>query len=200
LTSAYAAIAAESYPVGARGLEEPHDRSWYENLTTGSRPLPDTIHAEMLDLLPGSLLAEVDEALEARIVVTDRDSIAFRHELVWQAVADSLPQPVARALHRQAGQMLLAHGEDAVAAARHLLAGAHRGDSVALAGLDRAVANAAQSAPTAAAELAIRVLDLTGPTDPGRYARTVAAVSGPAASPPLTHQLGLRTPARQSPR
>ena len=132
--------------------------------------------AEMLDLLPGSLLAEVDEALEARIVVTDRDSIAFRHELVWQAVADSLPQPVARALHRQAGQMLLAHGEDAVTAARHLLAGAHRGDSVALAGLDRAVANAAQSAPTAAAELAIRVLDLTGPTDPGRYARTVAAV------------------------
>jgi DNA-binding CsgD family transcriptional regulator len=132
--------------------------------------------AEMLDLLPGSLLAEVDEALAARIIVADRDSIAFRHELVWQAVADSLPQAVARALHRQAGQMLLAHGEDTVAAARHLLAGAHRRDAVALAGLDRAVADAAQSSPTAAAELAVRVLDLTGPADPGRYARTVAAV------------------------
>jgi DNA-binding CsgD family transcriptional regulator len=132
--------------------------------------------AEMLDLVPGSLLAEVDEALAARIIVADRDSIAFRHELVWQAVADSLPQPVARALHRQAGQMLLAHGEDTVAAARHLLAGAHRGAAVALAGLDRAVADAAQSSPAAAAELAIRVLDLTGPTDPGRYARTVAVV------------------------
>jgi DNA-binding CsgD family transcriptional regulator len=95
---------------------------------------------------------------------------------VWQAVADSLPQPVARALHRQAGQMLLAHGEDAVAAARHLLAGAHRRDAVALAGLDRAVADAAKSSPTAAAELAVRVLDLTGPADPGRYARTVTAV------------------------
>ena len=132
--------------------------------------------AEMLDLLPGSLLAEVDEALTARIIVADRDSIAFRHDLVWQAVADSLPQPVARALHRQAGQMLLAHGEDAVAAARHLLAGAHRRDAVALAGLDRAVADAAKSSPTAAAELAVRVLDLTGPADPGRYARTVTAV------------------------
>ena len=132
--------------------------------------------AEMLDLLPGSLLAEVDEALAARIIVADRDSIAFRHELVWQAVADSLPRPVARALHRQAGQMLLAHGEDAVAAARHLLAGAHRRDAVALAGLDRAVADAAKSSPTAAAELAVRVLDLTGPADPGRYARTVTAV------------------------
>ncbi|MCW2893167.1 MAG: hypothetical protein JWO75_2656, partial [Actinomycetia bacterium] len=132
--------------------------------------------AEMLDLVPGSLLAEVDEALAARIIVADRDSMAFRHELVWQAVADSLPQPVARALHRQAGQMLLAHGEDTVAAARHLLAGAHRGAAVALAGLDRAVADAAQSSPAAAAELAIRVLDLTGPTDPGRYARTVAVV------------------------
>ncbi|HEX3515991.1 MAG TPA: BREX system ATP-binding domain-containing protein, partial [Trebonia sp.] len=132
--------------------------------------------AEMLDVLPGSLLAEVDEALAARIIVADQDSIAFRHELVCQAVADSLPQPVARALHRQAGQMLLAHGEDPVAAARHLLAGTHRRDAVALAGLDRAVADAATSSPTAAAELAIRVLDLTGPTDPGRYARTVAAV------------------------
>lgn len=132
--------------------------------------------AEMLDLVPGSLLAEVDEALAARIIVADRDSMAFRHELVWQAVAESLPQPVARALHRQAGQMLLAHGEDTVAAARHLLAGAHRGAAVALAGLDRAVADAAQSSPAAAAELAIRVLDLTGPTDPGRYARTVAVV------------------------
>ncbi|MGH3211115.1 MAG: helix-turn-helix transcriptional regulator [Trebonia sp.] len=132
--------------------------------------------AEMLDLLPGALLAEVDEALAARIIVADRDSIAFRHELVWQAVADTLPRPVARALHRQAGQMLLAHGEDTLAAGRHLVAGAHRGDAVALAGLDRAVAEAAQSSPTAAAELAIRALDLTGPTDPGRYARTVAAI------------------------
>ena len=132
--------------------------------------------AELLDLLPGSLLAEVEEALAARIIVAERDSIAFRHELVWQAVADSLPRPVARALHRQAGQMLLAHGDDTVAAARHLLAGAHRRDAVALAGLDRAVADAAQSSPTAAAELAVRVLDLTGPADPGRYARTVTAV------------------------
>jgi DNA-binding CsgD family transcriptional regulator len=132
--------------------------------------------AELLDLLPGSLLAEVDEALAARIIVADRDSVAFRHELLWQAVADSLPRPVARALHRQAGQMLLAHGEDTVGAARHLLAGAHRGDAVALAGLDRAVADAAQSSPTAAAEIAVRVLDLTGPGDPGRYARIVAAV------------------------
>jgi len=132
--------------------------------------------AELLDVVPGSLLAEVDEALETRIVVADRESIAFRHELVWQAVEDSLPEPVARALHRQAGQMLLAHGGDTVAAAPHLLAGAHQGDKVALAGLDRAVADAAEHAPGAAAELAIRVLDLTGPADPGRYARTVAAV------------------------
>jgi DNA-binding NarL/FixJ family response regulator len=132
--------------------------------------------AEMLDLLPGSLLAEVDEALAARIVVADRDSIAFRHDLVRQAVEDSLPQPVAQALHHQAGQMLLAHGGDTVAAARHLLAGAQPGDAVALAGLDRAVADATQSSPAAAAEFAIRALDLTGPTGPGRHARTVAAV------------------------
>jgi penicillin-binding protein 1A len=54
LTSAYAAVAAESYPVTARGLEEVRDRSWYESLTTRSRPLTGRIRDDMLDLLSAS--------------------------------------------------------------------------------------------------------------------------------------------------
>ena len=54
LTSAYAAIANQAYPVGARGLEDVHDRTWYENLTEASHPLTGTIRDEMLDLLSAS--------------------------------------------------------------------------------------------------------------------------------------------------
>ena len=38
LTSAYAAMAAETYPVHARGLAEEGGRSWYQTLTAGQRP------------------------------------------------------------------------------------------------------------------------------------------------------------------
>ncbi|WEJ99122.1 MAG: PBP1A family penicillin-binding protein [Candidatus Sphingomonas phytovorans] len=54
LTSAYAAVAAESYPVAARGLEEVRDQSWYAALTTRSRPLTGRIRDDMLDLLSAS--------------------------------------------------------------------------------------------------------------------------------------------------
>jgi penicillin-binding protein 1A len=68
LTSAYAAIAAESYPVRARGLEEQHDRSWYESLTQSARALPGTIHDEMLDLLSAS--AETGTGRQAALSVS----------------------------------------------------------------------------------------------------------------------------------
>ncbi len=54
LTSAYAAVAAESYPVRARGLEQEGGRSWYQTLTAGQRPLSGNVHDEMLDLLSSS--------------------------------------------------------------------------------------------------------------------------------------------------
>jgi penicillin-binding protein 1A len=67
LTSAYAAVAAEAYPVGARGLEEERDRSWYQNLTDRSHPLTGRIHDEMLDLLSAS--AETGTGRQAALSV-----------------------------------------------------------------------------------------------------------------------------------
>ena len=66
--------------------------------------------AEMLRESPGSLLAPFEEALAARVVVATPDAIAFHHDLVWRVVTDALPPPVRQALHRQAGEMLLARG------------------------------------------------------------------------------------------
>jgi len=54
LTSAYAAVAAEAYPVQARGLDAEREKNWYQTLTERSHPLTGTIRDEMLDLLAAS--------------------------------------------------------------------------------------------------------------------------------------------------
>jgi DNA-binding CsgD family transcriptional regulator len=132
--------------------------------------------AEMLRESPGSLLAPVEEALAARVVVATPEAITFHHDLVWRVVTEALPPPVRQALHRQVGEMLLARGGSAIPAAEHLLAGARAGDPVVLTGLDRAAAETIRSSPQAAAEIAVQALDLTLPAEPERLARTVAAV------------------------
>ena len=130
----------------------------------------------MLAESPGALLAALDEALSAYLLMVRADGLVFRHEFIRQAVARMLAEPIQQALHRQFGQMLLARGGSAVPAAYHLIRGARPGDAQALAGLDRAVTELAPFAPQAAAELATGALALTLPSDPGRPARTAAAV------------------------
>lgn len=132
--------------------------------------------AEMLRESPGSLLASVEEALAARVVITTPDAITFTHELVWQVITDAVPQAVRQALDRQAGEMLLSRQGSAVPAAHHLLAAAHDGDPLILAGLDRATAQVLRSSPQAAAELATRALELAPAAGPEKLAHTVTAV------------------------
>jgi penicillin-binding protein 1A len=67
LTSAYAAIAAEGYPVRARGIEQTGDRSWYQSFTDRSRPLTGTLRDNMLDLLSAS--AETGTGREAALSI-----------------------------------------------------------------------------------------------------------------------------------
>lgn len=55
LTAAYAAVAANSYPVQARGLEAADDRGWFSVLTGGASSLGNRVHADMLDLLASSV-------------------------------------------------------------------------------------------------------------------------------------------------
>jgi len=135
--------------------------------------LEDT--AEMLGTSPAALLPTVDEALGAGVLVTTSDALAFRHELVWQAVSQTLPPPVAQALHGQIGEILMARGGSAASAATHLLSWARGGDAAALAGLDRAAADVLRSSPAVAADLATRSLELTPPGDPELIHRSVAA-------------------------
>lgn len=131
--------------------------------------------AEMLGASPAALLPCVQEALGTRVLATTRDALAFRHELVRQAIYESLPLPVRRAIHGQFGDILLSRGGPGALAAAHLLSSARPGDSGTLARLDRAAAEFLPSFPASAADLAARALELTPPGDPEILARSVTA-------------------------
>jgi len=110
--------------------------------------------AAMLGTTPAGLLPMAEEAADAGIVTASEDVFCFRHELVWRAVADMIPPPARKALHRQFGELLLKRGGSAASAAAHLLEGAHPGDLAALTRLDRAAAETLQTSPQTAARRA----------------------------------------------
>lgn len=55
LTAAYAAVAAERYPVQPRGLEDAGDRPWYSAITGGQRSMPGRTHDDLMELLAASV-------------------------------------------------------------------------------------------------------------------------------------------------
>jgi DNA-binding CsgD family transcriptional regulator/tetratricopeptide (TPR) repeat protein len=130
--------------------------------------------AAMLDISPAALLPALQEALASGVLAATREALVFRHEMVWQAVGQTLPLPVRHALHRQIGEFQLARGSAASAAA-HLLSCASGGDRAALAGLDRAAAEVLPSSPPIAADLRFRALQLTPPGDPEVIGRSLVA-------------------------
>ncbi len=135
--------------------------------------LEDT--AEMLGKPPAGLLPTLEEAMDTGLMAAADNAFSFRHELLRRAVAEMIPRPVRKALHRQYGQILLSRGEPAALAAGHLLQAAHPEDPASLADLDTAAAQTLSSAPRTAANLALRALELTPPDGPGALPRAVAA-------------------------
>ncbi|HEY1619698.1 MAG TPA: AAA family ATPase [Streptosporangiaceae bacterium] len=164
--------AAVGYRVGRLGGPA---RQFLETAAVLGRSFRLEDAAVLLGSSPAALLPAVDETLAAGMLVANQDSLAFRREMVWQAVSESLPLPVRQALHRQIGEMLLLRGDSATSAAAHLLSAAHSGDPGALAGLDQAAAETRASSPAIAAKLAARALDLTPPGDPQLIDRSLTA-------------------------
>ena len=132
--------------------------------------------ADMFDEPASRLLPAIEEAEAAGVVVPTGDQLMFRHNLLWQAVTETITVPVRQALHRQAAEMLLRSGGSTIPAAAHLMYYARPGDARALEGLDQAVTEVLPSSPQTAADLAVRALELTTADDPGRFDRTVSAV------------------------
>ena len=138
--------------------------------------------AILLGETPARLLPDVDAALRAGLLVATRETLAFDRELVWRALAESVPRPARQALHRQIGLLLLDQGGPVTEAASHLVSAGRPSSQAALARLDGAARSFLVTAPHVAADLGLKALLLSEPADREWFPRTVTTVEALAAA------------------
>jgi hypothetical protein len=124
--------------------------------------------ATMLGSEPAALLEPVEDLVRAEIVAESGEHLRFRHDIIRQAVLDSVPAAARRALDRQAAGILLAAGAVPLEIATRLAASAGPGDQVAIATLHEAARALAPTDPGMASEFTRKALTLTADTDPHR--------------------------------
>jgi DNA-binding CsgD family transcriptional regulator/tetratricopeptide (TPR) repeat protein len=113
-----------------------------------------------------AVLAWLEEATRADVLVDDGERITFRHDLLRQAVYENISPSIRKALHRHAAEFLLADGRSPVDAASHVLLSATSGDTDAVEVLRRAAQIVSRVTPSVAVELIERAFDLVPRADP----------------------------------
>jgi DNA-binding CsgD family transcriptional regulator len=121
--------------------------------------------AAMLERRPSALTGAFEELVRAGLLIEVDERLRFGHDLLRQAVVDTLPRSLGRALQREAASVLLAAGAAPVEVAHQLTASAEVGDREAIATLREAARIWAGSDVGAAADLSQRALDLMLPGD-----------------------------------
>ncbi len=121
---------------------------------------------------PASELASgLQEAVAAGLLVGSNGELAFRHQLIRQALYESMPAALRTALHAEAAENLAASGADVLSVAQQLLAAELHGEAWAVwarAWLIRAAPALAIRAPQLAADLLRRELDDMPASEQGR--------------------------------
>jgi DNA-binding NarL/FixJ family response regulator len=117
---------------------------------------------------PVALAPRLGEAIEARVLLDDGSALAFRHDLLREAIYSDVPLALRKPVHLHIAHTLAAAGATPLELAEHFIRGAAPGDAVALDWLQRAANQATVQAPTIAAELLERAAELFDPSDPGR--------------------------------
>ena len=112
------------------------------------------------------LSAALEQAIQAGVVEDDGERLAFRHDLIREAIYKDIPGSVRLGLHREHGQRLAQSGAPALQVAEHLARGAVVGDTEAVEWLTRAAREAATRSPTVAADLLEQAIGLTQDGDP----------------------------------
>jgi DNA-binding NarL/FixJ family response regulator len=134
--------------------------------------LPDRFSAgllaAMLDRQPVSLMAAVEEAVRADLLVEDGDQLRFRHDLLRETTRQSLPQSLRRAMERQSASVMLGMGAAPAEVATQLARSAEPGDREAIDALRQAAQSVEHSDASAAADLSKRALELLPAHDPDR--------------------------------
>src|SRR6201996_5639572 len=130
----------------------------------GAAVLPDRFSAgllaAMLERQPASLMAAVQEAVRADLLVEDDEQLRFRHDLLRETTRQSLPQSLRRAMERQSASLMLKMGAAPAEVATQLARSAEPGDKEAIDALRQAAHSVGHSDASAAAELSKRALDL----------------------------------------
>jgi DNA-binding CsgD family transcriptional regulator len=126
--------------------------------------------ALMREVSPGGLLDPVEELTRADILIETPTGLGFRHDITRQAVQDSVPASVRRALERQAVAVLLGGGALPVEVAAQLAASAEPGDESAAHTLRQAAHGLASADPGVAADLSQKALEVTPEDGSGRAA------------------------------
>lgn len=132
--------------------------------------------AAMLERQPVALVAAVDEAVRADLLVDVDAHLRFRHDLLRQAARQSMPESLRRAMEREVGTTLLEQGAAPEEVATLLARSAELGDLVAVAALRNAARSAAWGDVGTAAELSKRALELMPVHDPERSALVAETV------------------------
>jgi DNA-binding CsgD family transcriptional regulator len=109
---------------------------------------------------PVAVVADLAEAFRGRLLDESGEVVAFRHQLVQQAIYEDLPVTVRRALHRDVAGSLARVGAPSSKVASHLLLGADCGDLEAVRWLRRAAAEATPGSPSVGVELTRRAFEL----------------------------------------
>jgi len=107
------------------------------------------------------LAAGLQEAVAARILVGSGSELAFRHQLIRQALYESMPTALRTALHAEAARELAATDADALSVAQQLFAARQPGEGWARAWLLQTAPALTTQAPQLAADLLRRELDET---------------------------------------
>ena len=108
----------------------------------------------------------VSELVAARVVVDDGESLAFRHDLVREAIADAVPASVRAELHRTIADGLRADGAPLPRVAEHVALGATPGAMGAVAVLQETATDIVAQDPMGAASLLRRALELCPTNEP----------------------------------
>ncbi|HEV7853919.1 MAG TPA: AAA family ATPase, partial [Mycobacterium sp.] len=126
--------------------------------------LPDRFSAgllaAMLERQPSSLMAALEEAVRADLLVEDDEQLRFRHDLLREATRQSLPQSMRRAMERQSASIMLSMGAAPAEVATQLAHSAEPGDREAIDALRQAAQSVGHSDAGAAADLSKRALEL----------------------------------------
>jgi DNA-binding CsgD family transcriptional regulator len=124
-----------------------------------------TLLAHTLEQSSSQLVAGVDEAIRADLLMEDRDLLKFRHSLLRRAARQTIPHSVRQAMERESVAIQLELGSAPEEVATQLVRCTEIGDLAAVDILRQAARSVSRSDPAGAVDLSRRALDLLRPDD-----------------------------------